>query len=51
MLQTKPAKSSSLPFAPDRDWETRRKFMETMDKKIKEGGQPGWDAGLSFGDS
>jgi len=32
-------------------WEKRRKFMETMDKKIKDGGQPGWDAGLSFGDS
>jgi len=25
--------------------------METIDKKIKDGGQPGWDAGMSFGDS
>lgn len=32
-------------------WEKRQKFMETMDKKIKDGGQPGWDAGMSFGES
>ena len=32
-------------------WEKRRKFMEKMDEKIKNGGQPGWDAGMSFGES
>tara|TARA_R100001509_G_scaffold36175_1_gene19292 strand:+ start:563 stop:853 length:291 start_codon:yes stop_codon:yes gene_type:complete len=32
-------------------WEKRRKFMDNMDEKIKNGGRPGWDAGMSFGDS
>lgn len=32
-------------------WEKRRKFMDKMDEKIKNSGQPGWDAGMSFGDS
>ena len=32
-------------------WEKRRKFMDTMNEKIKNGGHLGWDAGMSFRDS